>query len=174
MNKTQRLVLTSLFFAIAIILSVVENSLPPLPIAVPGVKFGLSNIVVMYVLFFIGRKEAYAVAMLKAVFVFATRGWIASALSLTGGFLSVSFMILLLVIFRDKISYLILSISGAIFHNMGQLIAVSIIYTNLYLLYFFPALIITGILAGIVTSVLLNVIKPALKRVGFYQNKVKS
>lgn len=174
MNKTQRLVLTSLFFAIAIILSVVENSLPPLPIAVPGVKFGLSNIAVMYVLFFIGRKEAYAVAMLKAVFVFATRGWIASVLSLSGGFLSISVMVVLLILFRDKISYLILSISGAIFHNVGQLIAVSIIYTNLYLLYFFPVLIITGILAGIVTSVLLNVIKPALKRVGFYQNKVKS
>lgn len=174
MNKTQRLVLTSLFFAIAIILSVVENSLPPLPIAVPGVKFGLSNIAVMYVLFFIGRKEAYAVALLKAVFVFATRGWIASVLSLSGGVLSISVMVVLLILFKDKISYLILSISGAIFHNIGQLIAVSIVYTNLYLLYFFPVLIITGILAGIVTSVLLNVIKPALKRVGFYQNKVKS
>jgi len=174
MNKTQRLVLTSLFFAIAIILSVVENSLPPLPIAVPGVKFGLSNIAVMYVLFFIGRKEAYAVALLKAVFVFATRGWIASVLSLSGGVLSLSVMIVLLMLFKEKISYLILSISGAIFHNMGQLIAVSIVYTNLYLLYFFPVLIITGILAGIITSVLLNVIKPALKRVGFYQNKVKS
>ena len=113
-------------------------------------------------------------ALLKAVFVFATRGWIASVLSLSGGVLSISVMVVLLILFKDKISYLILSISGAIFHNMGQLIAVSIVYTNLYLLYFFPVLIITGILAGIVTSVLLNVIKPALKRVGFYQNKVKS
>jgi heptaprenyl diphosphate synthase len=167
MDKTHKLVLTSLFFAIAIILSIIENSLPPLPIAVPGVKFGLSNIAVMYVLFFVGKESAYMVAVLKAVFVFATRGWIASVLSLTGGILSLTIMILLMVLFREKISYLILSIAGAVFHNIGQLIAVSIVYTNLYLMYFMPVLLVTGVLAGIVTSVLLNVIRPAFKRVGF-------
>ena len=170
MNKTQKLVLTSLFFAVAIILSVVENSLPPLPIAIPGVKFGLSNIAVMYVLFFIGGKQAYAVAVLKAIFVFSTRGWIASVLSLSGGILSVTVMILLMYLFKDKVSYLILSIFGAISHNIGQLIAVSVVYTNLYLLYFFPLLLLTGVMAGIVTSVLLKFIQPTFKRVGFYKN----
>ncbi len=167
MDRTHKLVLTSLFFAIAIILSIIENSLPPLPIAVPGVKFGLSNIAVMYVLFFIGKESAYTVAVLKAVFVFSTRGWIASVLSLTGGILSLTIMILLMALFREKISYLILSIAGAVFHNIGQLIAVSIVYTNLYLMYFMPVLLVTGVLAGIITSVLLNVIRPAFKRVGF-------
>lgn len=167
MDRTHKLVLTSLFFAIAIILSIIENSLPPLPIAVPGVKFGLSNIAVMYVLFFIGKESAYMVAVLKAVFVFSTRGWIASVLSLTGGILSLTIMILLMALFREKISYLILSITGAVFHNIGQLIAVSIVYTNLYLMYFMPVLLVTGVLAGIITSVLLNVIRPAFKRVGF-------
>lgn len=167
MDRTHKLVLTSLFFAIAIILSIIENSLPPLPIAVPGVKFGLSNIAVMYVLFFIGKESAYTVAVLKAVFVFSTRGWIASVLSLTGGILSLTIMILLMALFREKISYLILSIAGAVFHNIGQLIAVSIVYTNLYLMYFMPVLLVTGVLAGVVTSVLLNVIRPAFKRVGF-------
>lgn len=167
MGKTQKLVLTSLFFAVAIILSVIENSLPPLPIAIPGVKFGLSNIAVMYVLFFVGKKQAYSVALLKAIFVFSTRGWIASVLSLSGGFLSLTVMILLITIFKERVSYLILSIFGAIFHNIGQLAAVSIVYTNLYLLYFFPLLLITGVMAGIVTSVLLRFIEPAFKRVGF-------
>ena len=167
MDRTHKLVLTSLFFAIAIILSIIENSLPPLPIAVPGVKFGLSNIAVMYVLFFIGKESAYTVAVLKAVFVFSTRGWIASVLSLTGGILSLTIVILLMALFREKISYLILSIAGAVFHNIGQLIAVSIVYTNLYLMYFMPVLLVTGVLAGIITSVLLNVIRPAFKRVGF-------
>ena len=167
MGKTQKLVLTALFFAIAIILAVIENSLPSLPIPIPGVKFGLSNIAVMYVLFFIGKREAYSVAMLKAIFVFSTRGWIASALSLSGGFLSLTVMILFICIFKDKVSYLILSIFGAIFHNVGQLIAVSIIYTNMYLLYFFPLLILTGVMAGIVTAVLLKFIQPAFNRVGF-------
>jgi heptaprenyl diphosphate synthase len=72
-----------------------------------------------------------------------------------------------MALFREKISYLILSIAGAVFHNIGQLIAVSIVYTNLYLMYFMPVLLVTGVLAGIITSVLLNVIRPAFKRVGF-------
>ncbi len=171
MNKTQKLVLTSLFFAIAIILSVIEHSLPPLPLTIPGVKFGLSNIAVMYVLFFLGRKPAYGVAFLKAIFVFSTRGWIASVLSLAGGIFSITIMIVLMIIFREKISYLLLSIFGAIFHNVGQLVAISIVYTNLYLMYYMPVLIITGVIAGVITSVLLNIISPAFNRVGF--NSVK-
>jgi heptaprenyl diphosphate synthase len=170
MGKIQKLVLTALFFAIAIILSIIENSLPTLPIAIPGMKFGLSNIAVMYSLFFIGIKQAYSVAFLKAIFVFSTRGWVASVLSLAGGLLSLTVMIMLIFIFREKISYLILSIFGAIFHNIGQLIAISIIYTNLYLLYFFPILLFTGVVAGIVTSVLLKFITPAFRRVGFNNN----
>jgi len=166
-GRTEKLVLTSLFFAMAIILSVVENNMPPLPVSIPGVKFGFSNIAVMYVLFFIGKRPAYAVAVLKAVFVFSTRGWIASALSLAGGLLSITVMIVLIYLFKEKVSYLLLSIFGAIFHNVGQLVTVSIIYTNLYLMYYLPVLLVTGIIAGVITSVLLKVIMPAFKRVGF-------
>ncbi len=51
-SRTQELVLAAMIFATALVLSIIENMLPPLPIAVPGVKFGLSNIAVMYALFF--------------------------------------------------------------------------------------------------------------------------
>jgi heptaprenyl diphosphate synthase len=164
MSKTERLVIVSLFFAVALIITVVENSLPPLPGTIPGVKFGFSNIAVMYVLFFVGKKEAYAIAVLKSVFVFATRGFVASALSLSGGLLSITVMVILLLIFKDKISYMLLSISGAVFHNVGQLVAVSLIYTNFYLLYYFPVLLVSGIVAGIATAALLKVIMPVFQR----------
>ena len=164
MSKTQRLVIVSLFFAVALIIAVVESSLPPIPGTIPGVKFGFSNIAVMYVLFFVGKKEAYAVAIMKAVFVFSTRGFVAATLSLTGGLLSITVMVLLLLIFKDKISYLVLSISGAVFHNIGQLVAVSLIYTNFYLLYYFPVLLVAGVIAGVATATLLKVIMPVFQR----------
>jgi heptaprenyl diphosphate synthase len=44
LNATQSMVLSALMFAAAIVLSIVENMLPPIVVAVPGVKFGLSNI----------------------------------------------------------------------------------------------------------------------------------
>ncbi|WP_227018870.1 Gx transporter family protein [Sinanaerobacter chloroacetimidivorans] len=164
LNKTQQMVLTGLIFAVALVLAVVENTLPPLPLAVPGVKFGLSNIAVMYALFFLGRKQAYLIAVLKAFFVFTTRGAIAAALSLSGGLLSITVMILLMFLFRDKITYLIISILGAVFHNIGQFFVIILIYTGMNLWAYLPVLLISGLVAGIVTSTLLKFILPALKR----------
>lgn len=164
LNKTQMLVLTSLIFAAALVLAIVENMLPPLPIAVPGVKFGLSNIAVMYALFFLGKKQAYAIGILKAVFVFMTRGGIAGLLSLSGGVLSITVMILLMLIFRNRITYLVISIFGAVFHNVGQFIVISVIYTGMNMWAYFPVLLISGLAAGIVTSTLLKFIMPAFKR----------
>lgn len=164
LNKTQMLVLTSLIFAAALVLAIVENMLPPLPIAVPGIKFGLSNIAVMYALFFLGRRQAYAIGILKAVFVFVTRGGIAGLLSLSGGILSITVMILLMAIFRDRISYLIISIFGALFHNIGQFIVITVIYTGINMWAYLPVLLISGLAAGIVTSTLLRFIMPAFQR----------
>lgn len=163
-NKTQIMVLTSLVFAAALVLAIIENILPPVPIPVPGVKFGLSNIAVMFALFFLGRKQAYTIGILKAFFVFITRGAIAGLLSLAGGILSITVMILLMIIFRDKITYLVLSIFGAISHNVGQFFVITIIYTGMNIWAYFPVLLVSGLAAGIVTSMLLKFIMPAFKR----------
>ncbi len=155
-TKIRSIVLTGILFAIAVVLSIVENSLQ-LPLIAPGVKFGLSNIVVMFSLFFLGKSKAFLLALLKAMFVIITRGSVAGILSLCGGLLSIGIMTLLLIVFKDRISYLIISIAGSIFHNLGQLIAISIIYTNILLLIYLPILLISGIIAGIATSTLLKV-----------------
>lgn len=166
LKKTRSLVLTGLLFAIAMVLSVVESSFPPILVGVPGVKMGLSNIAVMYALFFLNKREAYTIAILKAGFVFLTRGAVASFLSLCGGILSLTIMVILMLIFEKKISYLVLSIFGAVFHNIGQLIAISFVFTSIYIWAYLPVLLISGILAGIATSILLKFILPALQRVG--------
>lgn len=164
LNRTQLMVLTGLVFATALVLSIVENMLPPLPIAVPGVKFGLSNIAVMYALFFLGPKQAYTIAALKALFVFSTRGAIASALSLSGGLSSVTVMLLLLLIFQETLSYLSISIFGAISHNLGQFAVIILLYAGMNMWIYLPVLLFSGVIAGIITSTLLRFILPALKR----------
>ena len=161
LTKTRKLVNLSMLLALAIVLSIVEGMFPPLPYAIAGVKMGLSNIPVMFTLFFINPFSAFAVAFLKSVFVLLTRGFIAGILSLSGGMLSILIMIILQKIFREKISYLILSISGAVFHNIGQLIAVSVIYTSVNIFIYLPVLLIAGVVAGVITSVLLKIIMPS-------------
>jgi len=162
--STKRLVLTGLIFATAIILSAVENSFPPLPLPVPGVKFGLSNIAVMYALFFLSTRQAYSIAVLKSVFVVATRGMTAGILSFSGGILSLTVMLFIFKAFRAKPSIAIISISGAVAHNIGQFAAISAIYSGMSLWAYLPLLLVSGTAAGIVTASLLKIVIPALGR----------
>ena len=85
MSKTKRVAFLGMLYAVAIVLSILEGWIVPFFGLPPGVKLGLSNIVVMYALFFIGWKEAYLLGILKALGVFLTRGGVAAALSLAGG-----------------------------------------------------------------------------------------
>jgi len=161
---TRRMVLLALIFATALVLAWVENLLPPLPIAVPGVKFGLSNIAVMYALFFLGGREALLLAFLKGLFVLGTRGPVAASLSLAGGILSVLVMLLALKVLGERATYMGTSISGAVAHNLGQFAVVTTLYLGISLWVYLPVLLISGVIAGILTATLLRFILPALKR----------
>ena len=100
----------------------------------------------------------------KRTFAFITRGAIAALLSVVGGLLSITIMLVLLIIFKNKISYLVISICGAISHNVGQFIVVALLYVGTNMLAYLPVLLVSGVFAGIVTSTLLRIILPALKR----------
>ena len=56
-EKTRRIALSGLLFALAMALSFIEGTLT-IPGLLPGMKLGLANIVVMYALFFMGPKQA--------------------------------------------------------------------------------------------------------------------
>lgn len=163
-SRIKTMVFTALLFATAIVLAVLENMLPPLPIAVPGVKFGLSNIVVMYALFFLGARQAYAIGVLKALFVLITRGLVAGALSFAGGMLSITIMLLLLYLFKNRVSYLTAGVTGAISHNIGQFLVVTALYAGTGIWGYLPVLLISGLIAGLITATLLRTVMPVLKR----------
>lgn len=152
-----------MLLCLAIVLSFLEGMIPPLPTLPPGVKLGLSNIVVIYCLFFLNGKSACGVAILKSLFVFLTRGVSAGFLSLCGGLLSV--IVMLIAIRPKKLSYLILSILGAVSHNVGQIAAASILFKSATVFYYLPILIVSGVLMGSATAALMKVLLPALKRI---------
>jgi heptaprenyl diphosphate synthase len=153
----------AMLLALIVVLSIIEGSLPPIPMLPPGVKLGLANVVTMFALFYIGKREALGLNVLKSGFVLITRGFTAGVLSLCGGLLSVIVLIILTALFKDRLSYIILSIFGAIFHNIGQLAAIIVILGTLNTAYYLPVLIIAGIIMGAVTGILLKTLLPALK-----------
>ena len=163
--RASRAAAMGLLFALSILLSFAESALiPPLP--VPGLKIGLSNIVTMYCLFCMGRREAYTIAVLKSMFVLLTRGAVGAAMSLAGGLASVTVM-LLLGAGREKRSFLFISICGGLAHNAGQLFTAAAVLKSAMVFYYFPALALFGIAMGVLTGVLLRSLMPHFKRIFF-------
>ncbi len=164
MQKTNRMTTIALLFALAMVLSFFEGMIMPLFALPPGVKLGLSNIVVMYCMVYIGLYSAVQLNVLKALFVFLTRGVTAGFLSFLGGLFSVIIMAVLIKLFKDKVNYYTLSIFGAIFHNVGQLTGASFIFTSGAVLYYLPVLSVSAIIMGTITGAILTVVIPALKK----------
>jgi heptaprenyl diphosphate synthase len=151
----------SLMLSLIFVLSMLEGMFPPLPF---HMRFGLSNVVTMYALFFMGRRPAFALASLKSLFVLLTRGPVAGLLSLSGGILSLAVIALLAAVWRNA-SYFLLSVSGAITHNMAQLAVASWLTSSNLLLLLLPVMTAAGIVAGSLTAVMLRVVMPLFRHV---------
>lgn len=164
-SAARRVASLGVLFALSIALSVAEGAIP-VPVSVPGVKIGLSNIAVMYCLLCLSPWEALALAAVKGGFAFVTRGFTAGLLSFSGGLASVLLMLLILRLTRGRASVLVLSITGAVTHNIAQLAAAAALAKNILLLYDLPVLLFFGVIMGAANCALLRLLLPALRRVG--------
>ena len=165
-RKTKQIALSGLLFALAMALSFLEGTLT-LPGLLPGMKLGLANIVVMYALFFMGAKQALFLDLLKALFVFLVSGPTAGFLSLCGGLLSLLVMWVLYDLLPVRPTWFILSVSGALAHNVGQLLGASVILSSAMSLYYAPVMLVLGLVMGALTSLVLRALLPALEKLGF-------
>ncbi len=163
--KTITLARISLLFALCVILNFLESTYVLFPLY-PGVKLGLSNVVIMFALFLMNFKTALSLAFAKALLSFITRGFSAAVLSLSGGILSVLSMFILYKLFKDRISLLALSVTGAVLHNVAQLLAVSVMWQSSAVFSLSPILTVSGVVFGILNALLLHVTLPYLKRLG--------
>ena len=160
MKGTQRLALMALLTAVAMILSYVESLLPS-P-GVPGVKIGLANIAVVFALYRLGWKEAVAISLVRVVLVSMLFGSIASLFySLAGAVLSLTGMGLLKK--TGKFTEIMISVTGGILHNIGQIGMACLILETAALRYYLPFLLISGIIAGIVVGILSAVLVQRIK-----------
>ena len=74
------------------------------------------------------------------------------------------------VVLKEKVSYLTVSILGAVFHNIGQLVAASFLLQTEMVLYYLPVLILSGIGMGLITGLTVRAVMPVLNRL---QNKIR-
>ena len=150
-NNTRRLTALSLTVSFALILSFIESRIPAF-VAIPGIKVGLANIAIIFTLYKFGIKEAIAVSAVRVCLMATLFGSPVSFIySLTGAVLSLSTMLLLKKL--TPLSEVVVSVSGGVMHNIGQICAASIMLGTNVVLYYLPFLLLSGTIAGIAVGV---------------------
>ena len=125
-----------------------------LPRPIPWLKLGLANIATIIALYWLGWKAALTVSVFRILigsfFVgnLFTPGFF---LSLSGGLLAVTAMGLFY--YLRVFGIISVSVIGAIFHNLGQLlVAVYFLFKNAVIWYLLPVLFLAGLFTGIVVG----------------------
>lgn len=141
-----------LFIALAFIFSYVEY-LIPMPFAIPGMKLGLANLVIIIAIYGIGVKEAFILSMIRIILVgFTFRDPSTLLFSLAGGILS---WISMAILKKSKLFSMVgVSIIGGIAHNIGQIIVAIFYVNNPSLIYYFPVLLVSGVVSGTLIGIL--------------------
>ncbi|MBE6806711.1 MAG: Gx transporter family protein [Ruminococcaceae bacterium] len=147
-RKTKQTALLGLCASLALVLAYVEALLPPIVAAVPGVKLGLPNIVLVFLLYRCGVKQAAVVSLVRIVLLLWLFGNAMSFYySLAGATLSLVAMALLKR--WDFLSTVGVSVAGAVLHNVGQILVAMLLLNTAELGYYLVVLAITGTVAGV-------------------------
>ena len=146
-EKVKKITFLGLSAALALLLSYVEFLLPPLFAAVPGIKLGLPNIVIIFVLYRFGLGSAATVSFVRLVISSMLFGnAMTFAYSLAGAVLSLAIMALLKKL--DFFSTVGVSITGGVTHNIGQILVALLLLDTPQIAYYMIVLTVTGIISG--------------------------
>lgn len=150
-KKAGRLTLDALFTAAALTIFVIELQIPS--IGIPGVKLGLANIVTVTAAFLIGPWDAGAILLCRILLGGLFSGQIMALwYSLAGGTLCWLVMLPLRRILTERQIW-VMSVIGAVAHNVGQILVALAVTRTAAILYYLPILMVSGILAGLFTGV---------------------
>ena len=147
-HTSRKLAYLGLCTAVVLILAYVEVLLPPLTSAVPGIKLGLPNIAIIFVLYRYGVRYAAMVSFVRIAVVSILFGNpMTFAYSAAGAILS----LLVMAILRrmDVLSTVGVSVAGGVFHNVGQILMAMWLLGTAELGYYLIVLAITGTVSGI-------------------------
>ena len=141
-----------LVLALSLIAGYAESLLPVF-VAIPGIKLGLANSVILLLLYEVGIKEAFAVSITRVCLSGFMFGSMSSILySLAGALSSLTGMAILKK--SDCFSITGVSMAGGFMHNIGQLAVACVVLETTAVWYYLPVLMIAGCVTGLVIGIL--------------------
>ncbi len=152
-QSIRRLTTLSLLIAAALMLNYFERFIPII-IAIPGVRLGLANVVSLVCISLFGYRDAFVVLIMRTLLgAFLYGSLSALFFSLGGGLLALVAMSLLWRFKDGKLSLVGISVVGAIFHNIGQVLVAFLILGSASIFGYLAVLLASGVITGILIGV---------------------
>lgn len=150
-GKSQKIAFLGLCTALALILAYVEIMIQPLIPSVPGIKMGLPNIIIIFLLYRRGAGAAISVSLVRIILVsMLFSNVVALSYSLAGAILSLVVMLLLRKL--NFMSAVGVSVAGGVAHNIGQILMAMFLLETVELGYYLVILTVTGTAAGVLVG----------------------
>ena len=149
--KLRKILSTAILASVSLVIFVIESQIPPV-VPIYGVKLGLANVVTLFAKVTLGTRAAFGVLILKIFLGNLFTGSTASLIySLFGGGLCFVVEMIMFRIVTKKQMWAV-SVSGAIFHNVGQVAAACILMGTEKIVWYLTILIPVGIITGTFTG----------------------
>lgn len=152
MRKTQRMTTITMLIALSIIFHMVESMIP-VPVPIPGFRLGLANIVGIIALYMFGAKTMLSINFMRVLLASLLRGILFGTgfwLSLCG--VAISSLVCIWAYKKSSMSIYGVSVIASVFHSIGQVIAVTLIYQQFFMQAILPLLTLLAIPTGILIA----------------------
>lgn len=168
--RTRKLVFLSMLTSLAVVLHLVERSIPN---PTPWLRLGLANIIILSVLAIYGLKEGLVVGMLRIVlgsFISGNLFGPTFILSLSGGISSILAMWLTLIFFGRYFSLIGVSLIGAYVHTLTQLwVAYLVLIKHLGIFSLLPIFLVVALITGFLNGLGAQILTRHLSKLGVSQ-----
>ena len=155
--NTKQITFLSMILVFALIVSYLERLIPPILPALPGIKLGLANIVILILLYIRGYKAALYVNVLRVLLtgLLFTGVW-GAVYAMAGALLS--FVLMSVCKASRQFGVVGVSVIGGVGHNFGQICVAMLVMHNTKLFYYFPVLLLSGVITGAMIGYLSGIV----------------
>ena len=163
-RRTRKVALYGLLIALALLMSYVEAQVPAF-FAVPGMKLGLTNIVVLIALYLLGNGAAIGINLVRVLIVALLFG---SGMSLAFSAAGAALSGLVMILMKKHFQRVTVSIAGGVAHNIGQILVAVLVMQTARVAWYLAVLWFSGIASGALIGVLghelVRRLEPVIKR----------
>jgi len=154
---TKKIAKLSMLLSISVVLALIESFIPIMGGIAPGIKLGLANIVIVFAIYHLSFKDAIYISVLRVILMGILRTGLFSIsffFSLSGALLSIISMYLVKKV--TSMSVVGVSVVGAVFHSVGQILIAVIFLSNINIFYYLPVLLISSVITGVIVGIISN------------------